>query len=69
MNKNPATDGASTNPLPPCLQLITIQGLARAWSAPEDTLRAWYRQGKLPGYKIGDKILIRVDKLREMFEA
>lgn len=46
--------------VPRCL---TIDELARLWRIQAGTLRLWARQGRLPGFKLGDKWLFAEDDL------
>ena len=56
-------------PAPEIPEAISIQGLSQAWQVNEDTLRRMARCGTLPSFKLGKKVMIRLDQLRERIEA
>ena len=46
----------------------TASALAKAWKLPDDTVRKWVRNNTIPGRKVGGKVLVDLDALREMFD-
>jgi excisionase family DNA binding protein len=47
----------------------TIQELATSLKVTPQTVRAWIKQDKLIGKKVGKRILIREDKIIEFLNA
>ena len=47
----------------------TIQELATSLKVTPQTIRAWIKQDKLKGKKVGKRILIREDKIIEFLDA
>lgn len=47
----------------------TIQELAASLKVTPQTIRAWIKQDKLKGKKVGKRILIREDKIIEFLDA
>ena len=46
-------------------RILTIRQTAKTGIASENTLRAWLRQGRLPGYYTGKHYRVNVDMLIE----
>ena len=58
--------------MPPTLhdipQTITIDVLAERLGVSPFTLRTWLRQGRVNYYKLGKRVLIRVDDAKQFLE-
>ena len=50
-------------------ELLTVEALAARWHVRPGTLRLWAREGKLPSFKIGRKILFRAEDLVRFLES
>ena len=64
MNVTPAKHPGPTVP-----NLVTVQGLSLRWDMKADTIRRMCRKGDLPSVKVGKKVMVDLDALREMFDA
>jgi excisionase family DNA binding protein len=51
------------------IKFYTIQETATALRVTPQTIRAWIKQGKLKGQRIGRPILITENNLREFLQA
>ena len=50
--------------------LISVQGLARAWVLKESTIRKWEHTGAIPkAVRIGRKLLFRVAELKRLVDG
>lgn len=51
------------------IKFYTIQETAKALRVTPQTIRAWIKQGKLKGQRIGRPILITENNLKEFLQA
>ncbi len=56
------------HPEPSVPNWITVQGLSERWAMKADTIRRMCRAGTIPSIKLGGKVMVRIDALREMFD-
>lgn len=47
-------------------EAMTINGIAKHWGLSHWTVRTWIRQGRIASFKVGRRILVRVDDIREL---
>ena len=51
------------------MKLLDFEEAGGILSTPPDTVRLWYRQGLLPHYKLGRRVLFAVEDLHAFLNA
>jgi excisionase family DNA binding protein len=44
-------------------QAMTIEGIAQRWGLSHWTVRTWIREGRIASFKVGRRILVKVDDI------